>query len=248
MGIITVKNFTKNADKQLSKHFALHEFQCKDGSTTIKYSEETIALLEKLFDKFPVINMGIITSGYRTPEYSVKVGGGKDDAHTKGLAVDIQFKDKNKKIIDPRYICCVAMDIGFTGIGLMKNSVHLDTRNKSNYTNSKWWGDETRKETDGITDYSLSKRGKEFYGYFGLKKEDVYKALGATIETPIPAPKVEETPEPIIEVKEAENKPEEIIEPIIETPAEPKIESDEQYVFGFLRRLIEALIKFFKGE
>lgn len=164
MGIITE---THTKDRQLSKHFALHEFKCKE-SNIIKYSEETVALLEKIFSLCSKIGKAIVTSGYRTPEYSVKVGGTKDDGHTVGIAVDVKWYDNQNHIIPPKYIACVAQDIGFTGIGLMKNSIHLDTRTKENYKNGKWWGDETNGKNN-ITD---------FYAYSNLTVAEVDKVLG----------------------------------------------------------------------
>lgn len=164
MAIKTVKYVE---DKQLSKHFMLHEFKCK-ASDTIKYSEETIELIEKIFEDCSNITKAIITSGYRTPEYSVKVGGTKDDGHTVGIAVDIKFYDKQNYVIPPKYIACVAQDLGFTGIGIMDTSIHLDTRTTVNYKNAKWWGDE-RNGKNNITD---------FYKYSGLNRKEVNDILG----------------------------------------------------------------------
>ena len=123
-------------------------------------------MLEKIFDSYANIGKAVIESGYRTPEYSVKVGGEKDDAHTLGIAADIVFYDKSGKIIEPKYIACIAQDLGFGGIGVMKNSVHLDVRHLGGYKNKKWYGDETK-------GYSLSANGKDFYTYFGLTRDGV---------------------------------------------------------------------------
>ena len=164
---MSIKTETYTKDRQLSSHFALHEFKCKE-SNTIKYSEETIELLEKIFKVCSKISKAIITSGYRTPEYSGKVGGTKDDGHTVGIAVDIKFYDKQNHIIPPKYIACAAQDIGFTGIGIMNNEIHLDTRTTANYKNGKWWGDE-RNGKNNITN---------FYTYFELTRDEVNEVLG----------------------------------------------------------------------
>lgn len=176
MAIIT-ETYTK--DRQLSKHFALHEFRCKSGAKTLKWCEETVALLEKIFDTCPNVGKAIVESGYRTPEYSAspKVGGTKDDGHVVGIAADLEWYDKNGKLIPPKYIACVAQDIGFTGIGLMSDSIHLDTRTTKNYKNGKWWGDETNGKNN-ITD---------FYSYTGLSRNEVDEFLGR-------ASKIEQTP------------------------------------------------------
>lgn len=167
---IRVVNFKK--DYRLSPHFLLSEFRCKDGSKTIKYSEETISLLEKIFDTCTNVLKIVIESGYRNPTYSVKVGGSKTDAHTVGIACDVKVYDKDNKLIAPKYVACVAQDLGFTGIGIMKNSIHLDTRTTKNYKNGKWWGDETNGK-NGITD---------FYSYSKLSRSEVDKVLGRMSE------------------------------------------------------------------
>lgn len=169
---MAIKTVTYTNDVQLSPHFALHEFRCKDGTKTIKYSEETIALLEKIFDTCGNVGKAIIVSGYRTPDYSVKVGGSKTDGHTVGIAVDVKWYDKSNNLIAPKYIACVAQDLGFTGIGIMKNSIHLDTRTTANYKNGKWWGDETNGKS-GIAD---------FYAYCNLSRSEVDKALGREVK------------------------------------------------------------------
>ena len=154
-------------DKQLSKHFALHEFKCKE-SNTIKYCEELIDLLEKMFDTYLNIGKAIIESAYRTPDYSVKVDGMANDAHTVGIAVDIKWYDTKSNLISPKYIACAAQEMGFTGIGIMKNSIHLDNRTTETYKNGKWWGDET----------TGNNNIKDFFSYFKLSKNEVNKFLG----------------------------------------------------------------------
>jgi hypothetical protein len=64
----------------------------------------------------------IITSGRRTPEQSVAVGGFATDSHTKGLAADIACKDDAEawSIIHGAYVA------GFTRIGRGKGHIHLD--------------------------------------------------------------------------------------------------------------------------
>ena len=173
--IMLVHSITYNKNIQLSKHFALSEFKCPE-SKTVKYSDELISMLEKIFTKCPAIKKGIITSGYRTPAYSVKVGGTKTDAHTYGIACDIIFYDKANKVISPKYIACICQEIGFGGIGVMNNSIHLDVRHLGGYANKKWWGDETK-------NYSLSANRKDFYGYYKLSKDTVYTVLGIKVKT-----------------------------------------------------------------
>jgi hypothetical protein len=251
---MSIKTETYTKDRQLSKHFALHEFKCKE-SNTIKYSEETVALLEKIFSLYSKISKAIITSGYRTPEYSVKVGGTKDDGHTVGIAVDVKWYDKQNHIIPPKYIACVAQDIGFTGIGIMSNSIHLDTRTTENYKNGKWWGDETNGKNN-ITD---------FYSYTGLSREEADKVLGRTTEEekePIveePKPTITEEPKkeevvvestPIIPEKvETEDAPK--VNVVIDAPDESAaeiIKKNTGVIIRFFEFLIELIKKIFNKE
>ncbi len=185
---MSIKTVNFKTNQQLSKHFSLKEFKCS-ASNTIKYSEETISMLEQIFDKCQNVKKGVITSGYRTPENSVAVGGYKDDAHVCGIAVDIVFYDNHDKVIPPQYISCIAQEIGFGGIGIMKNAVHLDTRHLGGYKNKKWYGDE-------VKNYSISANGKDFYGYCGLTQKQVYDYLGVVTVT-APAPSTKKTNEQI---------------------------------------------------
>lgn len=198
---------TYKKDRQLSPHFALHEFLCKDGSKTVKWSEETIALLEEIFTRCAKVSKAIVTSGYRTPEYSVKVGGTKDDGHTVGIAVDVKWYDRQNHIIPPKYIACIAQDVGFMGIGIMSNSIHLDTRTKANYKNGKWWGD----ETNGRSDIG------DFYLYSNLSDEDVANKLGIVLQ--------KEEAKPEATKPEVPNE-----EPTLIIPEEPTVEAPEEEI------------------
>jgi hypothetical protein len=244
MAIIT-ETYTK--DRQLSSHFALHEFKCKE-SNVIKYSEETIALLEKIFSVCSKISKAIITSGYRTPEYSVKVGGTKDDGHTVGIAVDVKWYDRQNHIIPPKYIACVAQDVGFSGIGIMSNSIHLDTRTTENYKNGKWWGDETNGKNNIV----------DFYEYTGLFAEEVDAKLGRVAEV-----KEEAKPEadPIIETAPVPEKAEAVVEEktteapkvsvVIDDPEESAteiIKDNASVIIKFLEFLIKLVKKLFNKE
>ncbi len=237
---MSIKTVTYTKDKQLSGHFALHEFKCKE-SDTIKYSDETVTLLEQIFLLCSKISKAIITSGYRTPEYSVKVGGSKDDGHTVGIAVDIKWYDKQNHIIPPKYIACVAQDVGFTGIGIMSNSIHLDTRTTANYKNGKWWGDETNGKNN-ITD---------FYSYTGLSREEVDKVLGRASD--IEQEPITEEPKPT--VTEEPKKEEIVTEPVpvvpekSETEGIPKVNviiTDEETVEDIVSENTSVIIKFFE--
>lgn len=129
---------------KLAKDFDDYEFTCKCGCGRNKISDELVQKLQKLKDELGA-ELCIITSGYRCPTHSVRVGGYVDDAHTRGIASDcIFYRDRAKKNPIPvTEVARKAEKLGFTGIGLMDgNAIHLDIRNSTNYKNSKWFGDE----------------------------------------------------------------------------------------------------------
>ena len=64
---------------QLSRHFKVKEFACKDGSQVVFIYDHFYTILDILRHKLgkPVI----ITSGYRTPEWNKKCDGAKLTFH-----------------------------------------------------------------------------------------------------------------------------------------------------------------------
>ena len=76
---------------KLSKHFDKNEFRCQCGCGGENPSRKLIEMLEKLHDLMGAKAI-IISSGYRCPSYSVKVGGYRNDAHTCNIAVDCCVK------------------------------------------------------------------------------------------------------------------------------------------------------------
>lgn len=120
---------------KLSEHFEANEFVCKCGCGKSIADKELVTKLEKLRELLgkPIY----ITSGYRCPKHSVSVGGYATDAHTVGIAADIQISGYTVEDIAE-----AAEKVGFSGIGLMNNAVHVDVRNATNYSNARWFGDE----------------------------------------------------------------------------------------------------------
>ncbi len=143
----------------LSPHFQVKEFKSPD-SNNVKIDNRLIWILERLFYDLQCSKM-IINSGYRTPSYSVKVGGSSSDYHTKGMAADIRPYDRNGKIISSKTVCTALEKYGDVfGIGyISETAVHVDTRSKGVI----WFGDETNGK-------SLIKSGyNSFAEYFGAK-------------------------------------------------------------------------------
>lgn len=63
-----------------------------------------------------------ITSGYRTHEHNIEVGGVADSSHRKGLAVDISAVHSRT-----RYKVLMGLiRAGFTRIGIGKTFIHVD--------------------------------------------------------------------------------------------------------------------------
>lgn len=125
---------------QLSDHFYSGEFTCDCGiEHTI--DSELINKLEKLYTAIGADAI-MITSGFRCPDCSVKVGGTKTDAHTRGIASDIIVR-KGNNYVKSEDVAEYAEKVGFSGIGIIdSHAVHVDVRNSHNYVNSHWFGDE----------------------------------------------------------------------------------------------------------
>ena len=143
----------------LSTHFDKSEFRCKCGCGGENPSKLLIQMLEALHKRMNAKAI-IITSGYRCPNYSVKVGGYRNDAHTKNIAADICVKKQDGSYYTARDIAEAAEREGFGGIGIIDDThTHVDTRGKESYTNSHWFGNESTSEN-----YSTFQRGTVFPG------------------------------------------------------------------------------------
>lgn len=159
---------------KITEHFDSSEFNCQCcGRNNI--SKELVNKLEQLYQYLADTENGVhsivITSGYRCPSYSVKVGGYSSDAHTKNIAADIICYDKQHRVIDPHIIAAIAEYLGFSGIGLMSGATHLDIRDKNNYINNHWFGDELTGD-DHITTF------KEYLPKRKTTKEEIIISLG----------------------------------------------------------------------
>ena len=131
-----IKTFTLHRDGniQLSQHFKVREFKCKDGSDNILIDLDLINILESLFVNLECKSINI-TSGYRTPSWSVHVGGYSTDNHTKGIAVDFKARDKYGKEIPASKILMCYQDLGYEGGAgyINRYAVHIDTRAKKTW-------------------------------------------------------------------------------------------------------------------
>lgn len=173
-------NLTTQGDMLLSPHFKVKEFKSPD-SNTVKIDNRLIWILERLYADFNCSKL-IINSGYRTPAYSVKVGGSSTDRHTLGQAADIKLFDKSGKIISAKLVCQKLCEYGNVfGIGYInENSVHIDTRSRVNI----YWFDETN-------GFSLIKNGyTNFNDYFNRKQLIVNSGTWNIRQSPNTASKI----------------------------------------------------------
>lgn len=126
---------------KITEHFDSKEFACPCcGRDDI--NKELVERLERLFAAIGADKI-IISSGVRCPDYSVSVGGYRNDTHTLGGAADlIVYKDG--KPMSSFAVAAIAEDLGlFNGIGIIDEAyVHLDIRGVIPYSNSKWFGSE----------------------------------------------------------------------------------------------------------
>lgn len=125
---------------RITPNFKSEEFVCKCGCGKNKINERFVERLQLLRNRVGVPI--IVTSGYRCPTHSIRVGGSYNDAHTVGIAADIYANG-----LSSVQLARVAEDLGFGGIGIIDNQcIHVDIRDENgcgfNYANSHWWGDE----------------------------------------------------------------------------------------------------------
>jgi len=111
-------------NKIIRTHFTDKEMDCGCGCEKTVAPELLVRLeaLRALLDKpLPV------TSGARCETHNREVGGRPHSWHLKGLAVDIACRDSSLRIDILRN----AGKLGFNGIGIAKNFIHLDLRTDS---------------------------------------------------------------------------------------------------------------------
>ncbi len=124
----------------IMRYFKYSEFDCKDPDISGVGTGEKFMVMDFLerIDElrhrcgFPFV----ITSGYRTPEYNMKVSNsGAKGPHTTGKAADIEAKIGREKYIILKH----AMTLGFTGIGIARTYIHLDTLGGAESSQSRPW-------------------------------------------------------------------------------------------------------------
>lgn len=159
---MAIKSYPYNSNEKLSEHFKVSEFRCKCGKThIIKIDTVLVDKLEKLYAEFNCSKITVV-SGYRCVAHDKAVGGTGKGQHTLGRAVDVRLYDKDGKIINTKYVSCVAQDLGFRGIANINKTytnIHLDNR-----ANGKYYGNEPVSKNTVTTD---------FYKYYGISKAEI---------------------------------------------------------------------------
>ena len=103
------------------KYFKLEDFDCQETGEN-EMSTEFIERLDGLRSVcgFPFI----VTSGYRSPSHSIEARKEKPGQHAQGIAADIKVVGGAQR----RLLVEKALQMGFTGVGVDKNFIHVDVR------------------------------------------------------------------------------------------------------------------------
>jgi len=121
---------------QITPHFNLEEFHCKDGSLypkkwikqCLKPLCQQLEIIRKHFDNRPVT----ITSGYRTSSYNRKVGGVRRSQHLLGKAVDIKVKGiPARRVAKGIRELIQNGKLAINGLGSYASFTHIDIRQTS---------------------------------------------------------------------------------------------------------------------
>lgn len=119
---------------QLTNNFSIEEFDCHDGTPVpVEYEDRIKELAENLQVIRDEVGAPLkVLSGYRTPEYQMKVNPkAPNSQHPQGRAADLATRDKTPKqlhTIIERLIREKKIKQG--GLGLYKGFVHYDIRGR----------------------------------------------------------------------------------------------------------------------
>ena len=104
------------------RYFKIEEFDCQETGK----NEMDPDFLEKLDELRHLCGFPFtITSGYRDPSHSIEAKKDNPCMHTKRIAADIYIGSG----ADRYKLLMTAFSMGFTGIGVAKTFIHVDTRN-----------------------------------------------------------------------------------------------------------------------
>jgi|TARA_R110000744_G_scaffold360873_1_gene468471 zinc D-Ala-D-Ala carboxypeptidase len=114
------------------KYFTKDEFACQyTGNNLIEDSLiHKLDLLREACD-FPFI----ISSGYRDPTHPIEAKKTKAGTHSKGIAADIKVQNGMQRYSIVQH----AISLGFNGIGVARNFIHVDIRNSDSGPTPVMW-------------------------------------------------------------------------------------------------------------
>ena len=104
------------------KYFKIEEFDCQETGENYM-QDEFIHALDSLREACGF--SFTITSGYRSPKHSIEAKKAAPGMHSKGIAADIRVSGGAQRFL----LAKKAFELGFSGIGVAKTFVHVDTRN-----------------------------------------------------------------------------------------------------------------------
>lgn len=146
---MSVRTYRRGASEQLTANFSSREFDCKGGSCCSCGCKST-PIDTRLYRKLQVLRNHagkvVVNSGYRCKIHNRCQGGSTNSYHMKGQAADIRCSAVSAATLAKR-----AQELGFTGIGLYSNRIHVDTRSKKYYYRVNSSGREIAVSTHGGT-------------------------------------------------------------------------------------------------
>jgi uncharacterized protein YcbK (DUF882 family) len=119
-------SFSKIEQTQLTPHFHLSEFiRAEDPFPNAEVLDHLQQLAQRLQTLRDLINLPIrITSGYRSREHNLAVGGKPDSYHLKGMAADIVIDGISARKLQQQLIHWSG------GLGCYQTFTHVDIRPK----------------------------------------------------------------------------------------------------------------------
>ena len=105
---------------RINNNFNLREFQC-NCCQQVKLKPLLAEKLQKLREviDYPIL----VNSGFRCDNHNQRVGGSPSSYHLHGMAADIYVRGKS-----PEELLQQAATVGFNGLGLYNNHLHVDIR------------------------------------------------------------------------------------------------------------------------
>ena len=121
LNILTATPRPKENKMSQFKYFKLEDFDCQETGE----NEMSIEFIERLDGLRSVCGFPfIVTSGYRSPNHSIEAKKEQPGQHAQGIAADIKVVGGAQR----RLLVEKALEMGFTGVGVDKNFIHVDIR------------------------------------------------------------------------------------------------------------------------